>query len=1028
MQVFRAAAIIRILGLAASVVCGAAPIVAAQGTTGSIAGVVTDESKAALPGATVTVKNTETGQGRALTTDERGRYRADALVPGKYDILVELSGFRTAQVAGLTVTIGQASTLNVELQIGGISEKVVVTADAALVATRQSSVTALVDQRQIRELPLNGRDFSQLTLLQLGVTASPSTSQAVDRGMGTQVSVAGARPNQISFQVDGADVNTQGNGSPGSAAGGMLGVDTVREFQVLINNYSAEYGRSTGGIVVAVTRSGTNNLSGSAFEFGRNSKFDSRTYFDDPNQSIPPLKRNQFGGTLGGPIVRDKTFFFGSYEGLRQTQGLTTIANVPSDATRARADLSPATAPYLLLYPRANGAQNGATAQYIQQVVNPTHENLGVGKVDHNFSANQALSVKYSYDKASVDQVQSIPLWTADTRTRSQSVVGEYKWVLSNSLLNDAKVAWNQAFEETNSLESQSFDPNVFFIPDTRLGTINVTGLTSFGPDTGSPTFVNLKSLQFIDNLTWTRGSHSFKTGVSDTHYMNDQDSSFDFGGLYTFTSVDNFVLRKPGTFEGQAPGSTTARRWRQDLIGLFAQDDWSATRNVTLNLGVRYEFITEPHELDGRSSALPDLQSTNFVTGGDIFKNPSYKNVAPRGGFAWNVTGDGRTVLHGGAGMFFEPILSNVYRAYGDRTPPFYNSINPSNPPFPNPPTAGGASLLRLDLVDYNLKNPYRVQYNLSFQRELWGHTIATVGYIGARGYNQIRNIEYNQAVPQIDSNGQLFFPAGSTRRNPAFASMRLRTTDGQSWYNGFVAGANRRFASGLAVQVSYTLGKSLDEGSQAVGSGDFNNSFQPPYGHIASLNKGPSDFDIRHNFTANGTWELPFGRGLSGVAHGFAAGWQLSAIFTAHTGVPITPVLGFDRARALPRSGGAGQWPDLVAGCSSNPVTGDPNAWFDVSCFALPAAGTIGNVGRNTVRAPGYATLDAALFKNVSLGAGRRLQLRLEGFNITNHVNFGLPSTTVFSSSGLVSTAGQITSIVGTARQFQFGAKVTF
>jgi outer membrane receptor protein involved in Fe transport len=1026
MQVFREAARTRAFGAAVAILW--ATLAAAQGTTGSIAGRVIDESKAALPGVTVTITDVETGQSRTLTTDAQGRYRADALVPGKYAVTAELPGFRTAQYQDVALSVGQAAVLDIQMQIGGITERVVVTGDATLVATRQSAVTALVDQSQIRELPLNGRDFTQLTLLQLGVTASPTTAQAVDRGMGTQISVAGARPNQISFQVDGADVNTQGNGSPGSAAGGMLGVDTVREFQVLVNNYSAEYGRSTGGIVVAVTRSGTNSLSGSGFEFGRNSQFDSRTYFDDPTKDIPPLRRNQFGGTVGGPILRDRTFFFGSYEGLRQTQGLTTIANVPSTATRARTDLSAGTAPYLLMYPEANGPQTGATGQYIQQVVNPTHENLAVGKVNHNFSAAHVISVKYSFDKAQVDQGQPIPFWTADTRTKSQSTVGEYNWVISNVLLNSVKVAWNQAYEATASLENRSFEPSLFFIPDTRFGTINVSGLNTLGPDTQSPTFVDLKSAQFIDNLTWTHSSHVFKAGISDTHYMNDQDSSFDYGGLYTFTSVDNFVLNRAGTFEGQAPGSTTARRWRQDLIGLYAQDDWSATHNLTLNLGVRYEFITDPHELDGRSSALPDLQSSNFVTGGDIFKNPSHKNVAPRAGFAWNVTGDGRNVVHGGAGMFFEPILSNIYRAYGNRTPPFYNAINPSNPPFPNPPTSGSSSLLRLDLVDYYVKNPYRVQYNASFQRELWGHTIATVGYIGARGYRQIRNIEYNQAIPTVNADGTLFFPVGGTRRNPAFNSMRLRLADGHSWYNGFVAGANRRFKNGTSLQASYTFGKSMDEGSQAVGSGDFNNSFQPPYGEIASLNKGLSDFDIRHNFSANATWELPFGRDSTGLARGFLFGWQLSGIFTAHSGVPLTPVLGFDRARALPRSGGAGQWPDLVSGCSSNPVRDDPNQWFDVNCFALPAAGTIGNLGRNTVIGPGYATLDAALFKNIGLGGSRRLQLRLEGFNITNHVNFGLPASTVFNSSGPVATAGQITSIVGTARQFQLGGKITF
>ena len=1018
----------RTLGIAAAMLFATLAVVAAQGTTGSIAGFVTDESKAALPGATVTVKQTDTGQARVLTSDGQGRYRGDALTPGKYAVTVELSGFRTAQYDDVTLSVGQAAVLNIQLQIGGVTERVVVTGDATLAATRQSSVSALVDQNQIRELPLNGRDFSQLTLLQLGVTSSPSTSQTVDRGMGTQVSIAGSRPNQISYQLDGADVNTQGNGSPGSAAGGMLGVDTVREFQVLVNNYSAEYGRSSGGIVVAVTRSGTNNFSGSLFEFARNSKFDSRTYFDDPTQAIPPLKRNQFGGTFGGPIVKGKTFFFGSYEGLRQTRGETTIANVPSDATRARADISPLTRPYLLLYPLANGPQNGASGEYIQQVVAPTHENLAVGKVDHSLTNAQSVSLKYSFDKAFVDEMQPIPFWTTDTRTKSQSVVGEHKWIVSPRLLNDAKVAWNQAYENTQNVENRSFDSSLQFIPNSRFGTTTITGLNQLGPDAQTPTFVNLKSLQAMDNLTWSRGSHSIKTGVSYTHYMNDQDSSFDLGGVYAFTSIDNFVAGKVNTFEGQVPGSTTARRWRQDLIGLFAQDDWSARRNLTLNAGVRYEFITEPKELDGQSSALPDLQSSNFVSGGDIFKNPSLKNVAPRGGFAWNITGDGKNVVHGGAGMFFEPILSNIYRAYGDRTPPFYNSINPSNPTFPNAPTTAAASLLRLDLVDYNLKNPYRVQYNLTFQRELWGRTVVTVGYIGARGYNQIRNVEYNQSVPVVQADGSLFFPVGSTRRNPLFNSMRLRSTDGASWYDGFVAGVNRRFSAGLSVQASYTHGNSRDEGSQAVGSGDFGNSFQPPYWQIPSLNKGPSDFDIKNNFTFNSTWELPFAKGTTGVAHGVLAGWQVSNIVTARSGVPFTPVLSFDRARALPRSGGAGQWPDLVSGCSSNAVTGDPNAWINVSCLALPAAGTIGNLGRNTMRGPGYATWDLAIFKNVALGGARRLQFRVEGFNIMNRANFGLPSATVFSASGLVSTAGQITTITGTARQFQFGVKLQF
>ena len=1025
-------ALLRAAVMLAALVPAAVAPAAAQGTTGSIAGVVTDNTKAALPGATVTVRSADTGQSRVLTTDGAGRYRAEALQPGRYGVTVELSGFRTAEVKDVAITVGQATAVDVQLQIGALDEHVTVTGEATTVKTRESSVTGLVDQRQIRELPLNGRDFSQLTLLQLGVTASPSTAQQVDRGMGTQVSVAGARPNQISYQLDGADVNTQGNGSPGSAAGGMLGVDTVREFQVLVNNYSAEYGRSSGGIVVAVTRSGTNRFSGSAFEFNRDSKFDSKTFFDDPTDPIPPLRRNQFGGTLGGPIAHDRTFFFGSYEGLRQTLGTTSIANVPSAATRARTDIDPVTRPYLLLYPEANGpvSSNGQTARFITQAVSPTHENYAVGKVDHNLSQNNSFSVKYSWDKAKVDQPQPIPYWTTDTRTKSESVVGEHKWVLSSSLLNVAKVAWNRAYEATDNVVVQAVDPGLWFVPGTRFGNFSVSGLTAMGPDTNTPTFVDLKSLQVLDNFTWSRGSHNVKSGFSLTHYMNDQDSSFDFGGNYSFTSLTNFIRNVPGTYEGQAPGSTTARRWRQNLVGVYAQDDWSAARNLTLNLGVRYEFYTTPKELDGRMSALPNLQggTNDFVVGGDIFKNPSYKDVAPRGGFAWNITGDGRNVLHGGAGMFYEPVLSNIYRAYGNRTPPFYNLINPRNPSFPSPPTSGSSSLLRLDLVQYDLKSPYRAQYNVTYQRELWGRTVVTAGFIGSRGYNQIRNVEYNQAVPiGTDEAGRpVFTPTSSpVRRNPNFGSMRLRITDGKSWYKGMVLGANRRFTAGLSMQASYTFQQAQDLGSQAVGSGDFDNSFQPAYWQDPMLNKGLADFDVRHNFVFNSTWEVPFGKSLTGVARGLAYGWQLSNIVTVRSGIPFTPVLGFDRASAAPRSGGAGQVPDLVAGC--DPIQGGAVQYFNPACFTLPAAGHLGDVQRNSLRGPGYGTWDMAVFKNFQIG-GSRLQFRAEGFNITNHVNLGLPSTTVFNSSGLVATAGQITTIVGTARQFQFGVKFNF
>jgi outer membrane receptor protein involved in Fe transport len=1023
----RNARFIALLVLLASMLLPASPA-EAQVTTATLAGNVADETGGALPGATVTIRALETDITRTLTTDGDGRYRAVGLEPGSYELTVELQGFQTVRRPDIRLSVGQNLTLNVTVAVGRVSDVVTVSGETQLIDTT-SSLSAVVDAQQIRELPLNGRDFSQLTLLQPGVLASPTTSRQVDRGMGTQVSVAGARPNQISYQLDGTDVNFQGNGSPGSAAGGLLGVETVREFQVLINNYSAEYGRSSGGIVTAVTRSGTNAVRGAAFGFLRDEKLDSRNYFDDPNADLPPLDRHQAGGYLGGPILREKTFFFGSYEGLRQDRGLTRISRVPSRATRNRGDITPAVRPFLLMFPEPNGEETGASGLYSVTIVEPTRENYFVGKIDHAFSSNQTASLRYSWDKASVTVPQSIPLFSVDTNTKAQFLVGEHKWIVKPSLLNVVKVAWNRAYEATLNVDHIAVDPSLLFIPGTQFGSLTVSGLTTLGTDTNTPTFIDLKSLQVVQSLTWSRGAHSIKSGVNWTRWYNDQNSSFTFGGSYRFNSIENFVRNITNTFEGQAPGSTTDRQWRQNLIGIFLQDDWQVRRTLTLNGGVRYEFITIPTEKEGRAASMPDLYATSPTTGRPLFANPSLGNVAPRLGFAWDITGDGKNSVQGGGGLFYEPILSNVYRAYGNRTPPFYATINPRNPPFPNPTGAGATTaLLRLDLLEYELKNPYRIQYNLMYQRQLMAQTVVTAGFIGARGYDQIRNIEWNHAVPQVLADGRYFFPENPVRRNPNFESMRLRITDGRSWYKALVLGASRRFSNNLALQGSYTWGKSEDYGSQAVGSGDFDNSFQPAYGHDPASNKGLSDYDIRHNFVFNYTWEVPVAKNATGVAAALAQGWQFSGIVVLRSGVPFSPQLGFDRARALPRSGGAGQRPNLAPGASLNPVLGGPTRYFDPLAFELPAAGFLGDVPRNTIIGPGYASWDASIVKNFRAGDVRRLQLRVEIFNVLNRANFGLPAATVFDAAGRVPNAGEITTTVGTARQIQLGVKFDF
>lgn len=1005
---------------------------AAQTTGGTIAGTVVDESRAAMPGVTVLIRQVETGTQRVVVTDGEGRYQAESLQPGTYTITVELAGFQTNVREGVTLSLGQRAIVPFTLKLGGIEERITVTGDASMVNTTQGGLSGLVEQQQIRDLPLNGRDFSQLTLLQPGVLATPTTAKAVDRGMGTQVAVAGARPNQISFLLDGTDVNSQGNQSPGSAAGGMLGVESVREFQVLINSYSAENGRSSGGIVSAVTRSGTNTLRGAGFEFHRNDALDAKTFFDAEDEEKPPFTRNQFGGYLGGPIMRDRMFFFASYEGLRQDLTETRIIRVPSRATRARTDIHPAIVPYLNFYPLPNGEETGATGLFTHTLEEPIREHYFITKVDYTLSDKDSLSLRYLYDDATQTSPSGLGLWENQQHTNSQFATAQYQRVFSSRLLNEFRVAFNRPFEETVNIMHVDDDPSLYFIPGTRIGNISVSGIAGVGPDSETPSFFDYRNWQLINTLTYNLGAHTVKAGVNWTRWINDQDASFQFGGSFDFNSVDDFIRNRPDTFEGATPGSTTARKWTQSLVGLFVQDDWTAADRLTLNLGVRYEFFTEPEEAQGRIARMESVLDPAPQVGGPLFKNPSLKNIAPRVGFAWDVFGDGRTSLRGGGGYFYEPILGNYYRTYGNRTPPFMEQANIPRPPFPNPLGGNFVVRNRLDLFQFDPTTPLRLQYNATFQRELFAGTVVSVGYIGSRGFNQVRNVEANHSVPEILPDGRYFFPLvnGRTppRRNPNFESIRIRWTDGNSWYNGLATSISKRFSNGLQFQGAYTFGKSTDEGSQAIGSSDFGNSFQPRYAYDRADNLGRSDFDIRHNFVLNYSYNLPEVDNLGPVAGLLVNGWQVAGIFTARTGVPFTPVLGFDRARARPRSGGAGQRPSWAPGYDRDDVIqGGPTQYYDPAAFVLPEAGFFGDVGRNVLEGPGFSTWDTSVIKNFTAGP-RRVQLRFEVFNVLNRANFGLPARTVFNSRGRVENAGEITSIVGTARQMQLGLKVEF
>ncbi len=1006
----------------------------AQSTGGSIQGAVKDESAGVLPGAAVTVKNAETGVSRTIVTDSRGAYVAHNLTPGRYDVTAELAGFKTMTRRGIGLSVGDEVVIDLTLSVGAINENVVVTSDAPLVETTSSGISGVVDSQQIREMPLNGRDFIQLSTLQMGVTTATTGDSNQSRGFGVKLSIGGARPSQNRFLLDGSDINDTAGATPGSAAGVMLGVDTLREFRVLTNAYSAEYGKAAGGVVLAVTKSGTNEFHGTAFEFLRDSRLDAPNFFDEGDP--PPFRRNQFGFSLGGPIVRQKTFFFGSFEALRERLGLTTISRVPDAATRASAAVTPVIRPYLALYPLPNGrVLGGGIAEFVTSVNNVTNEDFATVRVDQNFGADNVF-VRYSFDKARRVQPNPLQIFENHQTSRYHYVTGEHTHLFSSRLLNTARIAVNRNRSADTNRTLRDVDKSLFFVPSfPQLGGISVTGMTllSGGGDSFSPRVFQNTNVDVMNSLTYDRGAHSLKVGVGATRYFNDNNAPYRPGGLYAFTSLANFLAGRSSRLESTVPGvSDTERHWSQWLFGTFVQDDWKATSNITVNLGLRYEFITVPKERDGKSANLINVPMDMQTTVGPLFENPSLKNFAPRLGVVW-APGQS-TAVRAGFGMFYDQLLSNFVILPGSRVPPFWVQANPSNPTFPD--FFQRVSLKdidpRIDTLPYDPDQPYRMQYNVSVQREVWGRFAVTAGYVGSRGVNMTRAVaNANPNLPDGTLDGRLFFPATAKKANPVWASIRYRPTDGSSFYNSLLVGIANRGENGLQFQANYSLGKSIDDSSSVYNEQEFLNTI--PVSNIFDplVDRGLSDYDVRQNLTANFVWELPFQKsGGDGARRALAAGWQVAGIVRLSAGSPFTAVLGYDRARVgAPRTGG-GQRPDLASG-GINPVVGGPDQYFDPSGFTLPPAGTFGNLGRNTLIGPGIVNFDLSFVKNTLFGGQRNIQLRADVFNIFNRANFSMPdeaARTVFSASGPVAGAGRLTSTVTTARQIQFGLKFIF
>jgi len=1029
----------------------AAPL-AAQ-TTGTVTGVVKDPSGAVVAGAKITATHTETGATRSVTSDAEGRYVFAAMPVGLYTLRAELTGFQTLAKTGASLAVGETLVVDFALEVGPIEQQITVRATSPLLNTQSPELSYLVGKRAIEDLPLNGRNYTDLALLQPGVVAFPHRDggSVVAHGLGT--SINGQDPRSNVYLLDGTPQNDFTNSPAGSAAGTVLGMETIQEFRVEVNSYSAEFGRNSGGQINAVTRSGTNSFHGSLFHFLRNDNLDAKNYFDTPAK--PEFKRNQTGATLGGPLRHDRAFFFGGYESLRERQGRTIQTFVPDNNARlgilpahlgGSVAVNAAVQPYLSEFPVANGpllldSLNRPTgiAQYSFLFKQHTDQDYGQVRYDQNLTANTQYFLRYTYDGAEQRLPTDFPQFPRAFLSRNQFFTAELRQALSPATLHWARFGFSR------TRIGQSVEANVPsalqpFVPGrTMMGDIDIGGLPRFGPQSS----VNVQLVQnvFGTEYGWvhTAGAHLLKVGaLMERYQMNMVNPTFSLG-IYTFPSLRTFLLNQAQRFLGLTPNGALDRYWRLMLFGFYAQDAYRLHPRLTLNAGLRYEFSTMPKDIYGRDSALINLSDTAPALG-QLYQNPTHKNISPRIGLAWDVLGNGKTSLRGGYGLYFN--TNNQQNLIVTVTnPPATPRLSVANPPFPNAPTVltGGSSIRP---VEWNLKNPNVHVWNLTVQQQIWWDIVVTAGYAGARGMHLLRSSDRNIPAPQLLPNGTYFFPAGAPRPNAAFTTIELKSSDGNSWYNAMIFEVRKRWSHGISVQSSYTLARNIDTTQASTFFSDATNGTTSAFPEFPGLdyNKGLADFHAKHNWVMNFHWQVPFAQNLQGAAKKLLDGWQFAGITTMRSGGPLTLFIqrNWSRSQWSPSLGpGIGfDRPSMAAGrTAENAVLGRPDQWFDATAFVLPPAGTLGDTGRGAFVGPNLRTVDLALVKDTGVTAWGRettIQFRAEAFNLFNRANFGVPSLLAFAGQSATEaplpTLGRIRSTVTTSRQIQLGLRIAF
>ncbi len=1048
----------------------------AQSTT-SISGTIQDESDAGIPGATVSARNPETNAARVVVTDDTGTYRMLSLPVGRYELRVEKEGFETVVATGIILVVGQDAVINIRLVLGTVKQQLTVTAAAPLVNPTTAPTSGLVGERLVKDLPLNGRSFDLLITLNPATVnfASLKTGGGHGAGLGNIFSVSGRRPADNIFLLNGIEYTgvTELGVMPGGASGQLLGIEGIRELNLVTEAYSAEYGKRAGGQVDVVTASGTNKFHGTLFEFLRNSALDARNFFDYlPDARIPPFKRNQFGFSVGGPIKKDKTFLFGNYEGFRQRLGVTGVAVVPNTNARqgllrdpanpgvlVQVRVSQAVSPYFALWPAPNGAElGGGAAEAFSTALQRIREDFFTSRLDHRFSEKDTLSGFYTFDDGNgITPDNENTITEVLVRNRAQVVTLEETHIFAPSMINVLRYGFSRAalfFDERPSID---LPPQFSFIAGRPVGEIKIAGgqgisAAAFSPigalntiRTDAPVARNLFTA--ADQLRITRSRHVVSLGIwLQRVQVNDDQAPYKYGQV-SFATLRDFLSGTAASV--LVTPNTTELGFRQWEGAWHVQDSIKFRPNLEVNLGLRHEFTNGWNEVDGRAANFlfgPNgaLLTLPHVGASALAENNAHKLLSPRISLAWDPFSRGKTVLRAAFGTYYT-LLDDLEYAL-DTNPPFNTIGSLKNlalpvqfvPSAPLPTSA----LVAPYSIKTDIKTPTVEEYSLKFEQELTPSMAVTVSYVGSHGYHLTDRVDGNTALPVICPNalcpaglpnGTKYFPPGALRLNPRLTTDQTFSDSGYSHYNALQLNLARRTSSGLDFRANYTWSKGLDN-SSALTRHDAENTppdvldpFDPQRDY------GLSAFDIRHRFTFSGGYELPLGYGrrfvsaASGLSAKIASGWQVNTVIAVQSGFPLTPLLGFNNSR----NGNTGNpdRPDLARGVKSYStiIVGTPNEWFNPNAFVLPPAGTYGDVGRTVLRGPGLADLDFSLFKNEQISEKLSLQFRAEFFNVLNRANFGIPGLVVLNRDGTVSpSAGLITATATPSRQIQFGLKL--